>query len=115
MVGMIVARAHSPMTAVFGIPAQGQLLKCIPAGPVQVGTGVISGAHYVIDLLLHHVDFFSLVADLITALVVLAVMLQHGEAGKRRLMVVGVVAGVILDRILRPGAIKGPSHAGKPV
>jgi hypothetical protein len=51
---------------------------------------VIPGAHDEIDLHLHHIGFFSVEADLVAALIKLAVVTEHGEIAIRCLVIKGI-------------------------
>ncbi len=68
---------------------------------MQIRARVITGSHDEVDLLLHHIDLFAREIDLVTALIVFAVALKHGEIAVRRLVVKGIVLGEVFYRVRR--------------
>ena len=81
LIGLVIARIHSPVTTVLRVPGERELKERTSAALVQVSPDVISGAQHKIDFLFVYVAFVALIADLVAALIVLAVSLQHGKPG----------------------------------
>ena len=75
---LIVPRAHIPIAALFGIPAQGQHLKRAVAGEMKIGERMVSRADDVIDLFLIDIRLLAIEPDLPAPLVVAAVARHHG-------------------------------------
>src|SRR5579864_3182431 len=99
LIRLVVTRIHHPVPALLGVPGERQLLQRARAGSVEIGADMISGAHHKIDFCLVYIGLFSLKADLITALVILAVPLQHRKVGVRRRVIIAVVYAIILGGI----------------
>lgn len=76
---------------------------------------MISGAHDAVDLFFVDVRFLSLKADLVTALIVFPIALDHREVRVAGGVVVAIVRFVVLDGILGAGTIEGARHSGSPV
>ena len=99
VIRLVVTRVHGPITAFFGVPSQRQLDQLVGGSPVRVGTSVIAGTYDVVNLLLHYIDFLAIEADLMAALVIFSITLKHGEIAVRRLVVIRIVPGVILEGV----------------
>src|SRR5439155_22108693 len=89
IIGTVVARIHGEGAAVFGVPAEWELLESTARRAMQVGVGVIAGAEDEIDLLLFDISFFAIEAELPAALNGAPATLDHGEVAAGRLVVVG--------------------------
>src|SRR5437588_628354 len=75
----IGAGGHVPAAAAFGIPAEGELDQGAAGGAMEIGAGVVAGAHHVVDLELFDVGLAAIDADLPAALKDFAAAAQHGE------------------------------------
>ncbi len=91
VIGAVVAGIHGEGAAVFGVPAERELLERAASGAVQVGFGVIAGAEDEIDLLLFDVGLAAVEAELPAPLEDAAGALDHGEVAGGRRVVVGLV------------------------
>src|SRR5215467_11492027 len=66
----IEARAHPPSSTVFRIPAKRQFDQRAARRPVEIRTGVIARAQYVVDRQFFHIGLFPIETNLPAALVV---------------------------------------------
>ncbi len=111
MAGRVVARRHPPITAFFGIPRDWQLEEAAVGSAMEVGARVDSGTEEIINLRFVDVGLFAFVSNLIAALVVIAVALNHLEIRVRGRMVEAVVLLVVFDRVFRTGMRERLRHA----
>ena len=94
---------HPPLAAFVRVPAQRQLDQHPSLGPVQVGAGMVSRTHHIIDLQLLDVDLLAGGVQLPAALEIFSIPDSH------RIVAVGegvIILGgfrVILDRVRRNG------------
>src|SRR5207253_5110632 len=108
----VVARIHRPIAAFFRIPTKRQLLQRIAARQVKVSPGVVPRTHYEIDLLLLHIGFLTVEAELPAALIILAAPLDHGEVAVRCFVIKRLAWLEIFDHILRVQPVERSPHAG---
>jgi hypothetical protein len=111
VIGAIVAGAHRPVSATVRVPAYREFDESAVGAPVDVGTGVVTGAGDVMDLAIEDVGGGVLEAGLGTTEEKAAAALFDG---------VGSPGGFVLENAwlravlggLRAYAGKGPPHAG---
>ena len=77
--GAVVPRAHRPIAAAFGVPADRQLHEAAVRTAMQERARVIARPDDVIRLELEHIGFFPVKTDLMASLVELSVALNHRE------------------------------------
>src|SRR5271165_3396100 len=115
MIGAIIARIHSPIPSFLGVPGERQLDERAVGVVMQVGSHVVSGSDNEVNLLFSEVVLFAVEPDLILALIITSVPLDHGEVRVGGRMIKSVFVGIVLDPILGPGAIKRTPHASAAV
>ncbi len=91
--GAVVARAHRPIAAAFGVPADRQLHEAAVRTAMQERARVIARPDDVVRLELEHIGFFSAKTDLMASLVELSVALNHRVVPVRRLVIHAVAGG----------------------
>src|ERR1043166_4721909 len=85
IIGAVVTGIRRPGSAVFGVPAERQLLKCSARGEVQVSSRMIAGAEHEIGGLLFDVGGVAIEADLPASLIDASVALDRREEGVGRI------------------------------
>ncbi len=83
----VVPRAHRPITAALGVPADRQLNQAAVRGAMQERPRVIPGSDDVVRLELEHIGFFPAEAGLMASLIDLSVPLNHRVVPVRRLVI----------------------------
>lgn len=112
LVAPIIAWAHRPGSAIFGIPGHWQLNELPFGRTAQVRLGVIARAENIVELLFEEVGFFSFEACLITLQEELPVALWEIVMPVRRRVVEAIrkLAGLGLRSL---GARKRTAHPSK--
>src|ERR1700761_5450144 len=110
--GIIEARIHAELAAIFRIPRHRQLDERAVLFTVQIGAGVIAGPHYVVDRELLDIVVTTVKALLPAALEEAAVMRGEAVPGRRGLMVEGTHPGGAINGDRRAWRVKGMRHAG---
>src|SRR6185437_16834370 len=89
IIATIEAGQHVPGAAVFGIPAERELLQSAARRHVEIGAAMVAGAENVVSGFLFDVGFFAVVIELPAALESLAIVLDHGVIRVRRFVIKG--------------------------
>jgi hypothetical protein len=110
--GRVGAGDHAPFPALIGIPAEGELNQHAAFGAVEIGAGVIPGAHHIIDFQLFRVDLIALGVQLPAALEILAVADRHGVIAIGKGVIVFRSVPVVLDRVGGRRGEKRLGHSG---
>src|SRR6185312_7607461 len=112
ILGTVEARAHRPVSGFLCVPAHWHLDESAVGSAVQIGSHMISGADDVVYLLFDNIGFLAVEPNFVTALVELAIPLQHRVVEPGGLVVEGVVSLIILDRVRQRWTMEGAVHAG---
>ena len=115
MCGTVVARAHRPETAAFGIPADGHLEEPAVGLAVEKRLRVVAGAHHVRRFHFDDIGFFAVEADFVTPLHQRAAAVEHIVVPSGRCMLQAVAGLEVGDSLRRFGLRERTGHAGQRV
>ncbi len=108
----IKARAHGPVSAALGIPAQWEFDQGSESCAMEVGSRVITSADDVVDLHVLDVGIASVEAGLPPSLVICSVTDRHRIVRAGQGVIEGVLADVVFYGIGGSGLEQRPAHAG---
>jgi len=111
IIGAVEAGEHVPGAAVFGVPAEGELLEAAARIEVEISAAVVAGAEDVVGGFLFDVGFAAVVIELPAALVGFAIALDHGEVAVRGGVIEGL-AGEGIGGVVGGDFGEGAAHAG---
>ena len=103
LTGIVIARIHGPVAALFRVPRQRKFLQRARLRAVQVSAHMVPRTHDKVDGLLFHIGFLAIESSLVAALVIVTIPLDHLEVRLRSGVIILTGAGGTRHGIKRTG------------